>query len=349
MDAEGNSYLMGSTPYRSWTADFDDSGNLWAFHSSMDRVTMIDVDSFDSDGNPICTTFKFPKDMITDKMWDVAFDAVNNCFYGLVKPSSEGAPGKLYTIDISAVSAGGEPVFSSVDVDGTLINGVMNSGMPALTFGALMIDADGNLYAGGNGGDHDMDDSTATSGGIYRIETDPLTGATYLSLVAAAPKAYSNDGAIDPRAIDPFTEVDTFASVLIRSPELTAIADADLTYDDTINGEGGRDEIYGGFGEDTLIGASLGDNITGGLENDVIYGGAGPNGTSSGIISFYDEDGNRFDQFGNLLPEDDDMLSGGAGDDFLHGSAGYDTLSGGLGNDALSGGTGNDWLSGGTG
>ena len=346
MDAEGNSYSMGSTPYRSWTADFDDSGNLWAFHSSMDRVTMIDVDSFDGDGNPISTTFKFPKDMITDKMWDVAYDATNQCFYGLVKPSAEGAPGKLYTIDISAVSDGGVPEFSSVEIDGTLIDGEMNDGMPALTFGALMIDADGNLYAGGNGGDHDMDDSTGTSGGIYRIETDPDTGVKYLRLVADSPKAYSNDGALDPRAIDPFTEVDVSVSVLIRTPELIPTIDPDLTYDDMINGQGGADEIYGGLGQDTLIGASLGDTIAGGVEDDIIYGGAGPGGEASGIISFYDDDGNRFDQFGNPLPEDDDVLYGGEGDDILDGSAGYDTLSGGIGNDTLTGGSGKDWLSG---
>jgi len=346
MDAEGNSYAMGSTPYRSWTADFDDSGNLWSFHSSMDRVTMIDVDNFDSDGNPVCVTFKFSKDMITDKMWDVAYDAENNCFYGLVKPTAEGEPGRLYTIDISAVADGGVPTFSFVEVDGTLVNGVMQPGMPGLTFGALMLDADGNLYAGGNGGDHDMDDSTGTSGGIYRIETDPVTGLKYLRLVSDAPKAYSNDGALDPRGIDPFTAVDTYASVLIRSPELIPTADSDLTYDDTINGQGGADDIHGGLGEDTLIGASLGDTISGGSDDDLIYGGAGPGGVPSGIISFYDEDGNRFDQFGNPLPEDDDILFGGDGNDTLDGSAGYDSLSGGAGDDTLHGGSGKDWLSG---
>ena len=51
LDAHGDSYRIGSTPYRSWTGDFDENGNLWAFQSSMDRVTMIDVDQVDANGD----------------------------------------------------------------------------------------------------------------------------------------------------------------------------------------------------------------------------------------------------------------------------------------------------------
>lgn len=349
IDADGNNYRIGETPYASWTADFDDQGNLWAFQSSMDRVTKIDVDQLDANGNPVTVTYKFPKSMITDSMWDVAFDASTQTFYGIVRPRSEGDPGKLYTIDISDVANGGEPVFDSEILDATMVDGVKKDGLPAITFGALIIDADGNLYAGGNGGDHDMNDSTATSGGIYRIDTDPDTGERVLTLVADSPKAYSNDGAIDPRAIDPFTPVDTAASVLIRAPEMVTAPNADLTYDDEVNGGAGQDEIIGGLGEDLLIGDSLGDTLSGGAENDAIYGGAGPNAVSNGLISLYDEDGIRYDQFGNILPEDDDVLSGGAGDDLLDGSAGHDTLDGGTGNDVLNGGSGSDVLVGGDG
>ncbi len=349
IDAEGNNYRVGETPYASWTADFDDKGNLWSFQSSMDRVTMIDVDQLDANGNPETVTFKFPKDMITDSMWDVAFDANTQTFYGIVRPRSEGEAGKLYTIDISQVADGGEPVFASTVIDATMIDGVMHEGLPAITFGALIIDADGNLYAGGNGGDHDMNDGTKTSGGIYRIDTDADTGENFLTLVADAPKAYSNDGAIDPRAMDPFAPVDTAASVLIRSPEMVTSASADLTYDDVVTGGGGQDFVEGGLGEDLLIGESLGDVLSGGDEDDAIYGGAGPDAANNGLISVYDGDGVRYDQYGNILPEDDDVLSGGDGNDLLDGSAGHDTLDGGLGDDVLNGGTGNDILHGGEG
>ncbi len=349
IDAQGNNYTLGSTPYRSWTADFDSDGNLWSFHSSMDRLTMIDVDQFDADGNPVSTTFKFPSDMVTDKMWDVAFDAASQSFFGLVRPSAEGEPGKLYTIDISEVANGGAPTFSSVPVTTTDINGTVQQGMPALTFGALMMDADGNLYAGGNGGDHDMDDSTGTSGGIYKLQLDEATGEYGLVLVADAPKAYSNDGAMDPRASDPFKAKDTSVGVLIKSPELTPKVDPSESYDDAINGGGGQDTLSGGFGSDEVIGSSLGDTIDGGVGNDQLYGGAGPDAVDNGLKSFYDEGGLRYDQFGNLLPEDDDTLSGGEGDDLLDGSAGHDTLYGGAGDDTMNGGTGADQLHGGDG
>lgn len=349
MDANGDSFRVGETPYRSWTADFDENGNLWSFHSSMDRITMIDVDNLDADGNPVSTTFKFPADLVTDQMWDVAYDANTQSFKGIVKAKNEGDAGKLYTIDISNVADGGEPEFSSQSIDATLIDGEMVSGLPAITFGALVVDGDGNLYAGGNGGDHDMNDATAQSGGIYKVETDADTGALFLSLMADAPKAYSNDGALDPRSMDPFTEVDQAASILIRAPEMVESQDASKSYDDAINGGGGQDQINGGVGEDLLIGDSRGDHLDGGSDNDAIYGGAGPDYVSNGLISVYDDAGLRYDQFGNLLPEDDDVLSGGAGSDLLDGSAGHDTLDGGSGNDQLFGGTGSDVLMGGEG
>ncbi len=349
MDAQGNSYGMGETPYRSWTADFDDNGNLWSFHSSMDRITMIDVDQLDENGNPVSVTFKFPKEMVTDRMWDVAFDASSQTFYGLVRPSEEGGPGRLYAIDISDVASGGEPTFSYEEIDTTIINGVSVDGMPPITFGALVIDGDGNLYAGGNGGDHDMDASTSISGGMYLVGTNEDTGTRSLTLVADAPRAYSNDGAMDPRTMDPFAAVDTSANVLIRAPEMITIESADLSYDDAINSGTGQDVVFGGMGMDELIGDGLGDTLNGGDANDAIYGGAGPDFVGNGLISVYDEDGLRYDQFGNLLAEDDDILIGGAGDDFLHGSAGHDQLDGGIGADQLLGGSGNDILVGGDG
>ncbi|MEP4979258.1 hypothetical protein [Ascidiaceihabitans sp.] len=68
LDAAGNSYKIGATPYRSWTGDFDASGNFWAFQSSLDRITMIDVDNVDANGDVATKTFKFPKEMITDHL-----------------------------------------------------------------------------------------------------------------------------------------------------------------------------------------------------------------------------------------------------------------------------------------
>lgn len=346
-DAEGHAYRIGETPYRSWTADFDGNGNLWAFESDIDRMTMVDVDRMDADGNPVSTTFKFPSDLVTDKLWDVAYDAGSKSFYGLVRPSAEGRESKLIRIDISDVETGGQPTVSSIPVVGTVIDGQMQQGLPAITFGAFVIDGDGNLYAGGNSGDHDMDDSTRSSGGIYKI-TKTDDGTAYMELVSDAPRSYSNDGAVDPRSMDPFTEFDPTAQVLVRGPQLHEVASPDKSYDDDIHTGAGKDQAFGGYGDDQIVGSSLGDVLHGGVGADALYGGAGP-GYVTDRISVYDAQGLRYDQFGTLLPEDDDTLYGGDGNDLLDGSAGHDTLDGGTGDDVLKGGTGNDALFGGLG
>lgn len=343
-DAEGATYLVGETPYRAWTGDFDNDGNLWAFESDLDRISKIDVDQKDADGNPEVTTYKFPADMVQDKLWDVAFDVESQSFYGLVRPDAEGETTNLIKIDISEVEAGGDPEVTSIPVTHTMVDGTMLDGVPAISFGAFMIDGDGNLYAGGNGGDHDMDDSTPISGGIYRIEIND-DGVAYLELVSDAPRSYSNDGAVDPRSMDPFGDFDPSAMVLIRGPELVEVEDPSESYDDNIFAGSGKDEVHGGYGDDDVIGSSLGDALFGGEGDDSLYGGAGPD-YETDLISVYDEDGNRFDQYGNPLPEDDDYIDAGEGNDLLDGSAGHDTLHGGTGNDTLQGGTGLDVLHG---
>ena len=350
IDAGGNAYRVGDTPYRSWTGDFDENGNLWSFHSSMDRVTMIDVDDLDADGYPRAITYKFPKSMITDQVWDVAYDAATDSFYGLVRPQREGADAKLMKIDISDVANGGEPEFSILPVTATDVNGTTLPGVPAITFGAFVVDGDGNFYAGGNGGDHDMNDATGSSGGIYRVDVAADGTSAQLVLVSDAPKSYSNDGAVDPRAMDPFAPTDPSALVLIRGPELTAVEDAAQTYDDVIDTAGGADTADGGFGDDTIVGAAAGDTLIGGVGDDALYGGAGPNVDPASVtVSIYDANGQRYTPDGVLLPENDDLLIGGAGNDMLDGSAGHDTLDGGTGGDTLQGGSGHDVMQGGSG
>lgn len=344
LDAEGNSYRVGETPYRSWTGDFDDKGNLWSFDSSMDRVTVIDVDSFDANGNPVSQTYKMPKEIVEFRVYDVSFDSATQSFYGVARPSQEGAPTQLLVVDVSE----GAPQFSTIPVTSTVVDGVVLEGAPAMTFGAAIMDADGNLFVGGNAGDHDMNDSTAQSGAIYQVIIDETSGEASLHLVEVAPKSYSNDGAADPTAQSPFEDVDLTSSVLIKDLELVATAEGELTYDDEIRGNAGHDDVSGGIGEDTVTGGSSGDTLSGNDGNDNLHGGAGENSGST-IISIYDEDGVRYDQFGNVLGEDDDVLIGGIGIDTLSGSAGHDTLDGGAGDDILNGGSGNDVLQGGSG
>ncbi len=348
LDAHGDSYRIGSTPYRSWTGDFDENGNLWAFQSSMDRVTMIDVDQVDANGDVLSVTYKFPTNMITDQLWDVAYDAESNSFFGITRPPSEGGTSWLYEIDISAVASGGEPTFNKKPITSTVINGQVEGGVPLITFGAAIHDADGNLYAAGNSGDHDMDNSTPSSGGIYRVVEDPDSGAVHLELMASSPRSSSNDGTADPRTADPFAEVDQYASVLIRELSVTPTEGGSNSYDDVIEVGGGADMATGGLGEDMLAGQAGNDTLSGGTGNDALYGGnANPSSGHNG--EYYDALGRRFDINGNLLSEENDVLDGGEGNDLVKGAAGHDTLMGGEGNDTLNGGSGFDNLSGGIG
>ncbi len=344
LDAEGHSYRVGSTPYRSWTGDFDDQGNLWSFQSSMDRIAVIDVDQFDADGNPVTTVYKLPSDLVDFKVYDVAFDAASQSFYGVSRPNSEGADTVMLIIDISS----GEPEFRTVSVTSTVINGEVLDGAPLMTFGAAIVDADGNLFVGGNSGDHDMDDSTSSSGAIFQVIVDDVTGEASLHLIEEAPTSYSNDGAADPTATSPFAPVDLEASVLVKDLSLVATTEGVLSYDDDLSGNAGSDTLSGGIGTDTLTGGSSGDTLEGDDGNDLLHGGAGV-GVASGIVSQYDDDGVRYDQFGNVLSEDDDALYGGQGDDHLMGSAGHDMLDGCIGDDTLDGGSGFDVLIGGQG
>ncbi|MEM7190333.1 MAG: calcium-binding protein, partial [Pseudomonadota bacterium] len=348
IDAEGQTYRIGDAPYASWVGDFDGQGNLWTFDSDMDHIARIDIDAMATGAADSVDVWKFPNDMITEKVLDLAYDAANQRFMGVARPAAEGDVGKLLIVDVSGVNSGGEPAFSLVDLSNTKIGDVMLTGIPKMTFGAAFLDVDGNLFVGGNKGDHDMDNATGSSGGIYKVVFDENSDDAYLELVSDAQAVRNNDGAADPRAISGTTVIDEEAIVLIREPTLVETAAPDDTYDDQLFGGAGQDTGSGGIGRDRLIGGSRGDTLDGGDNVDQLYGGAGPN-SASAIISSYDEAGLRYDQFGNLLAEDDDVLNGSAGNDTLSGSAGHDRLSGGADEDLLFGGSGSDVMFGGDG
>jgi len=87
-----------------------------------------------------------------------------------------------------------------------------------------------------------------------------------------------------------------------------------------INGNQGRDRLYGtggnnflrgGMDDDTIVGADGNDTINGNQGNDIIFGGSGQN-----------------------------LLRGGKGNDFLYGGSENDVLIGDFGTDVLTGGRG---------
>lgn len=316
VDAEGATYRIGDGFYADYVGDFDDSGNLWTFHSGLNRASVVDVDNLDADGNPSIQHFHFPGDLFADRTYDLAFNAEDGNFYAVVSPNRNGNDGKVVKIDVSQVTAGGLPSFSEVAITGTLYGDEMEAGMAKGAYGAVFLDGEGNLYYGLNKGDHDLDQTTGSQGSIFKVNVDWDAGQAYSEFMSVAPSTSSNDGAVDPRSIDAFAEVDAEAAVLIREPSLSVV-------------EGGNDDLRGGDGNDEMHGNGGDDELNGGNDDDILYGDQGNDNLSGGS--------------GN------DWMSGGVGDDKMRGDFGNDTINGDDGKDYINGGTGNDTLSGGNG
>ena len=334
VDAAGLTYRIGDTPVGDYVGDFDDSGNLWTFESSVNRITKIDVDNIDADGNPAVENIYLPADLFEGRTYDIAFNAEDQSFYAVEPPSSNGGNGMVHKIDISNFDGTNLPPITSVPISGTLIDGEMHSGMARGAYGAVFMDGDGNLYAGLNRGDHDLDGSTASSGAIFRIDMDFEQGQAYAEFMSDAPPTGSNDGAVDPRAADPFAKVDESASIQLRMPEM-------------VNAAGGDDDLRGGMGNDTMYGNGGNDLLQGGQGDDILDGGAGDDRVLGGDGHDIMSGGTGNDVLGGGAG--DDHLSGGDGNDYLGGGSGNDTLEGGSGNDRLNAGDGDDILDGGAG
>jgi len=101
---------------------------------------------------------------------------------------------------------------------------------------------------------------------------------------------------------------------------------------DILYGGAGNDKIVGLYGNDTLYGESGNDTLSGGEDSDLMFGGAG-NDYLTGDANMAAIGGVAV-QFGN------DYLDGGDGNDWMQGDAGDDELHGGQGNDSMWGDSG---------
>ena len=334
IDAQGNAYKIGTANNADYVGDFDDAGNLWTFNSSLDRLTKIDVDNLDADGNPEITEIDLPNALFGGRIYDIAYNAKDGAFYAVEAPNVNGGEGKIHKIDVSNLDTSGVPTITSIPIDATYFEGQTLDGMVKGAYGAVFLDGEGNLYAGLNKGDHDLDGSTGASGAIYRFDVDFDAGTAEAIFMSDAQTTGINDGAADPRSTDPFAEVDTESPVLITSPTLTQISGGD----DKLRGGDGDDSLFGGAGEDILHGGDGDDVGYGGIGNDKIFGGDG-NDTLSG-----DDGDDRV-----LGDAGDDIIYGGQGKDYLNGGTGNDQIYGGDGADKIVGGSGSDVISGGAG
>ena len=127
------------------------------------------------------------------------------------------------------------------------------------------------------------------------------------------------------------SQVDPLLNEELSETELSDIAAAGIQdkQDQFLEGTSGRDNLYGGDGDDDMDGHSGSDHMEGGGGDDVMEGGRGRDFMVGG--------------------EGDDNLDGGRDNDLLIGGEGDDSLDGGRGSDLLYGGTGDDTITGGDG
>lgn len=198
-----------------------------------------------------------------------------------------------------------------------------------------------------------------------------VLGALTLSIALTAPGTAS--------AADENRTCNGKAVTIYAGPVLADAAVNGSAGDDVIMAVGGRHNIFGDGGDDTICSiteAGRGDFIYGGAGDDFVQAGAGDDwihgqdgidilkggagdddllggkSVGSGMVeipSFFDIADQMYGEEGNdrlYGQADRDYLDGGAGDDFLDAGDDRDRLVGGTGNDALHGGPRGDFLDG---
>ena len=116
----------------------------------------------------------------------------------------------------------------------------------------------------------------------------------------------------------------------LYSPVISYNRADDLGAGDILYGGAGNDHLLGGIGDDVLYGEADNDTLAGGDNDDIVLGGTG-NDRLSGDF------GQSTTSTGRIVVQGDDYLDGGAGNDFLQGEGGNDQLFGGSGDDDLWG------------
>ena len=188
---------------------------------------------------------------------------------------------------------------------------------------------------------------TAANGSDYIGKTGSVTFLAGQTVAAVA---------VDLRADERLEGDETFSLVLtppaggnvknvITAGKATIANDDDIH--EVIRGSESADSLYGGTGNDRILGYGGSDRLRGGNDNDTLDGGIGHDRLEGGA-------GN--DRLLGVAGNDTlyggagkDGMDGGSGNDRLYGDSGNDTLKGDTGNDALEGGAGADRLLGGSG
>jgi Ca2+-binding RTX toxin-like protein len=192
-------------------------------------------------------------------------------------------------------------------------NDILRGGNPFIHHGQL-VESGGNDRLFGDNGNDTLDGGEGDDVVDGGAGADSLTGGAGFDI--ASYKDATREVSID------LTKASSTWTNDAQDDVLTSIEEIDLSdLADTFRGDGNANQVWGGRGDDLLMGLGGDDVLVGNEGNDQLYGGAG----------------------NDLLQGD---LFRSLGDDYLQGNEGNDDLRGGWGNDRMVGGTGNDKLTG---
>lgn len=381
-DATGAVYKVASAAYGHYIGDMDDQGDLWTFAGGLGLAVRYDLSTLSADGSIVTEEYDLSNAGIpTGGLADLAYNPTTQTFYGVASKGVDGAPGALVMVDISQVAVGGDISISYEALQGTIVDGAYITNVPSGAYGATMADADGNIYAGANNTNHDLDGSTPKTGGFYKVVTDD-NGDYWLELISEAPASSNNDGAMDTRGVDPFLGVDSSSTVLLREPVLSiAIAEDDLL---TLSAKGNSGTVNLLANDEVTEGEALSLTLINGLDavpgltltlangETVVYEGNGivrvtPGSGATNVLSTLEytivnssgildtgvlsvvtspvQGTAENDQMTSYTDADGDQIDGADGiADVILGYGGDDKIFSGGGDDDIWGGTGNDFI-----
>ena len=167
-------------------------------------------------------------------------------------------------------------------------------------------------------------------------------------IVADPPPVTLGPRPIDPVEIDPATTLDSEVVALVRAQEVDVEpVPAPRVGHDIVFGGAGNDRILGLGGNDILVGGGGNDRISGGAGSDLILGD-GPNGVPA-VLPWQVKNVRAYLHRVSSLERGNDSIDAGSGNDLVYGGSGNDLVYGGRGNDTVFGGAGDDRIAGGAG
>ena len=289
-------------------------------------------------------------DAVTDSSGQVFGEDGNDTITGTAAPDTiEGGPGDD-TID----AAGGNDTGIRGDEGADTIHG--GTGSDILDGGdgndSLFGDLGNDTLRGGPGDDPVLDGGDGADTVRGNTGNDGLLGGIDADALYGGPGNDTVDGQTGSDSVygDNFDDAGPDCVAADGAPECADDGDDTVRggpgNDKVVNGQGGRDYVYGDDGSDPLVLGGSGDDylVDGGAGVDSVYGADGDDTVRGGpgndtVVNGQSGKDNVYGDDGN-----DPLVLGGDGDDQLvDGGAGVDSVYGGPGNDVeVRGGPGND-------